>query len=113
MSQTKHISKLKQLSARRAKLMEKVNGLDAQINAILENVQTRKAVAKQDHPRIGSGPYKLCKAMSSRAKSKEEIAQKTGLTVGTVTLYLHQFDCFRSAGRGKGYVYIKPKAGKK
>jgi transposase len=47
--------------------------------------------------------------MSSRPKTKDEIAKRTGLSRGTVTLYLQQFGCFQSAGRGKGYVYNKPK----
>ncbi len=113
MQNKKQLTQLKHLTARRAKLMEKVQALDTQIHAIVQGIQTKKDVVKQDHPNVGSGPYKLCKVMSSRPKSQQEIAEKTGLTVSTVTLYLHQYNCFQSAGRGKGYIYIKPKAGKK
>ena len=93
--------------------MEKIQALDTQINALVQSIQTKKQGVKEDHPKVGSGPYKLCKVMSSRPKSKKEIAEKTGLSEGTVSLYLHQFNCFKSAGRGKGYVYIRPRAEKK
>lgn len=109
MEQTSQIAKLKKLSARRDKMMRKVHNLDSQIGELLAAVRTRNPAAKQAHPKVGSGPYKLCKVMSSRPKTKEEIAKRTGLSVSTVSLYLQQFACFQSAGRGKGYVYKKPK----
>ncbi len=34
----------------------------------------------------------------------EEIAKKTDLSTGTVKQYIHKFDCFYLAGRGKGYL---------
>lgn len=108
MAETKQITKLKQLSVRRHNLMEKVHRLDREINSLIAEIQTRRAVQKPDHPKVGSGPYKLCKVMSSRPKTKDEIAKRTGLSRGTVTLYLQQFSCFQSAGRGKGYIYKKP-----
>lgn len=113
MAETKNISQIKQLSAKRFKLMEKVHTLDSQINSLLAEIQVKKAVEKQDYPKAGSGPSKLCKAMSSRPNTKEAIAKKTGLSIATVTLYLHQYHCFKSAGRGKGYIYLKPKAEKR
>ena len=113
MEDIKKVAQVKQLSARRNNLLEKVCKLDNQIDSLLQEIQTKKVVEKEDHPKPGSGPEKLCKAMSSRPKSKEEIAQKTGLTVGTVSLYLHQYHCFQSAGRGKGYIYLRPKKEKK
>jgi hypothetical protein len=109
MAEAKQITKLKLLSARRHNLMEKVHRLDSEIHSIISEIQARPAVAKPAHPKVGSGPYKLCKVMSSRPKTKDEIAKRTGLSRGTVTLYLQQFGCFQSAGRGKGYVYNKPK----
>lgn len=109
MAETNQIGKLKQLSARREKLMQKVRSLDNQITDLLAIMQARKSAQKQEHPKIGSGPYKLCKVMSSRPKTKEEIAKRTGLSIATVSLYLQQFACFKSAGRGKGYIYAKPK----
>jgi hypothetical protein len=112
MAETRQITKLKQLSARRHKLMEKVHRLDKEINSLLSGIQARRTVPKPEHPKVGSGPYKLCKVMSSRPKTKEEIAQRTGLSKGTVTLYLQQFGCFQSAGRGKGYIYKKPGSAK-
>jgi len=113
MENKKQLTQLKNLTAKRNTLMEKVQAVDTQITSILDEIQTKKVVPKEDHPKPGSGPEKLCKAMSSRPKSKEVIAEKTGLTAGTVSLYLHQFNCFQSAGRGKGYVYLKPKKEKK
>ena len=89
--------------------MDKIHGLDAQINDILGQLQLRKTAPKPDHPAAGSGPARLCKVMSSRPKPKALIAEKTGLAVSTVTAYLNQYNCFESAGRGKGYIYKKPK----
>ena len=109
MANTTQFTQLKKLSAKRNKLMDRVHGIDAQINSILEAVKVRGAVEKKDCPQPGSGPYKLCKVMSSRPKTKEEIAEKTGLSMSTVTAYLQQFNCFQSAGRGKRYIYKKPK----
>ena len=110
MNAKKQITQLKKLSARRDRLMEKVQALDTQINDALSEIQIGKPAEKKDYPEKGSGPYKLCKVMNSRPKSKQEIAQKSGLAVSTVTAYLTQFNCFESAGRGKGYIYNKPKA---
>ena len=104
----KDIKQLKQLLLKRNSLMGRVEALDTQINGLLDEIPSKKEVVKQDHPKAGSGPDKLCKVMSSRPKSKAEIAQKTGLSEGTITLYLHQYKCFQSAGRGKGYIYINP-----
>lgn len=108
MAEMKQLSQLKKLSARRNKLMEKVHGLDDQINSILTEIKTRSSAEKEDRPKQGSGPYKLCKVMGSRPKSKEEIAKRTGLSLATVSLYLQKYNCFQSAGRGKGYIYKKP-----
>lgn len=113
MNDIKKLAQVKKLSGKRTQLMNKVQILDSQINSLLSEVQTKKEVIKQDFPKPGSGPEKLCKVMSGRPKSKEEIAEKAGLTVGTVSLYLHQYHCFKSAGRGKGYIYIKSKGEKK
>jgi len=93
--------------------MEKVQRLDSEISRLISEIQAKRAVVKPEHPKVGSGPYKLCKVMSSRPKTKDEIAKRTGLSRGTVTLYLQQFGCFQSAGRGKGYIYKKPKTAKK
>jgi hypothetical protein len=61
---------------------------------------------KESHPKPGSSPEQLCKVMSStKPMQVEEIAKKTELSVGTVKQYLHKFDSFFSAGRGKGYLY--------
>lgn len=109
MNEIQKVAQIKKLSARRNNLLQKVCRLDNQINSLLQGIQTRKEVHKYDHPKPGSGPAKLCKVMSNRPKLKDEIAKQTGLTVGTVTLYLHQYACFKSAGRGKGYIYHKPK----
>lgn len=113
MDNMKPLSQLKKITEQRNKLMVKINRLDSQIDSILEGIQTKKVVEKQDHPKPGSGPAKLCKVMSSKPKTKEEIAKISGLSVGTVSLYLHQYHCFKSAGRGKGYIYIKSKGEKK
>ncbi len=62
--------------------------------------------AKESHPKPNSAPENLCKVMSSdRPMQIEEIAKKTSLSTGTVKQYLHKYDCFYSAGRGKGYLY--------
>jgi len=62
--------------------------------------------AKESHPKPNSAPEKLCKEMSStKPMQVEEIAKKTNLSTGTVKQYIHKFDCFYSAGRGKGYLY--------
>ena len=95
MASIKEIKKLKTLLVKRNTLMGRVEALDTQINGLLDEIPSKKEVVKQDHPKAGSGPDKLCKAMSSRPKSKAEIAQKTGLSEGTVTLYLHQYKCFQ------------------
>jgi len=61
---------------------------------------------KESHPKPNSAPEKLCKEMSSsKPMQVEEIAKKTNLSTGTVKQYIHKFDCFYSAGRGKGYLY--------
>lgn len=104
----KQIKQLKQLTARRNNLMEKVNGLDAQINNLLAGIRVGGSVEKEDYPKEGTAPARLCKVMSSRPKSKEEIAKKAGLSVATVSAYIQKFNCFQSAGRGKGYIYKKP-----
>jgi hypothetical protein len=62
--------------------------------------------AKESHPKPNSAPEQLCKVMSSsKPMQVEEIAKKTNLSTGTVKQYIHKFDCFYSAGRGKGYLY--------
>jgi len=64
------------------------------------------AQAKEERPKPGSAPEQLCKVMSSEKPLQvEEIARKTRLSEGTVKQYLHKFDCFYSAGRGKGYLF--------
>jgi hypothetical protein len=67
----------------------------------------RRAAAggKEAQPKPGSAPEKLCKVMSAtRPMQVSEIAAKTKLSEGTVKQYLHKFECFQSAGRGKGYL---------
>jgi len=60
---------------------------------------------KQDQPKPGSAPARLCEMMSSTEPTTiGELARKTGLSEGTVKVYIHQFKCFQLAGRGKGYV---------
>jgi hypothetical protein len=67
---------------------------------------------KQDQPKPGSAPARLCELMSSTEPvSVEELARKTGLSEGTVKVYIHQFGCFKSAGRGKGYICTAARAG--
>jgi len=65
------------------------------------------AKSKKDaYPKPNSAPEKLCKVMSSsKPMQVSEIAEKTKLSEGTVKQYIHKFDCFYSAGRGKGYLY--------
>ena len=106
----KQLTELKKLTAKRTALMAKVQNLDTQIHDLLAGLQAQQAAAKEAFPKPGSGPAKLCKVMSSRPKSKEQIAQKSGLSVATVAAYLSQYSCFESAGRGKGYIYKKPQA---
>lgn len=108
MAESKQITQLKKLTARRNKFMQRVQDLDSKINEIVGQMKGRGAVDKQDCPTEGSAPYRLCKVMSSRPKTKEEIAKKTGLSVATVMFYLHKYNCFQLAGRGKGYIYKKP-----
>lgn len=109
MAEARQITQLKKLAARRNKFMQRVQKLDKQIDDILGQIKVKGAVEKEDCPKEGTGPYKLCKVMSSRPKTKEQIAKKTGLSVGTVMFYLHKYNCFQLAGRGKGYIYKKPK----
>jgi len=108
MAEAKQLKQLKKLWTKRNNLSAKVQSIDEQINSLMADIKVKSSIEKKDYPKPGSGPYKLCKVMSSRPKTKEEIAKKTGLSVNTVTLYLQQYNCFDSAGRGKGYIYKKP-----
>lgn len=112
MREAAKIARVKKLVKKRALLMKKVNLLDQKIGGLLE-ARGRKGKAgsagKLPYPKVGSGPYKLCKVMSTRPMKKKEIAKKTGLTEGTVKFYLRKYACFKLAGWGKGYIYEKPK----
>ena len=112
MQEAAKIAKVKKLVKKRTLLMKKVNLLDQKIGGLLE-ARGRKGKAgsagKMPYPKVDSGPYQLCKVMSSRPMMKKEIAKKTGLTEGTVKFYLRKYACFRLAGWGKGYIYEKPK----
>lgn len=60
---------------------------------------------KEARPKPGSSPDNLCKVMSSTKPMQiEEIAKATKLSEGTVKQYIHKYDCFYLAGRGKGYL---------
>jgi hypothetical protein len=116
MREAAKIARVKKLVKKRALLMKKLNLLDLKIGKLLDG-RGRKGkgaatVGKLPYPKPGSGPFKLCKVMSSRPMMKKEIAKKTGLTEGTVKLYLRKFSCFKLAGWGKGYIYEKPKGEK-
>lgn len=113
MREAAKIARVKKLVKKRALLMKKVNLLDQKIGGLLEargrKGKTESAAGKLPYPKVGSGPYQLCKVMSSRPMMKKEIAKKTGLTEGTVKFYLRKYSCFKLAGWGKGYIYEKPK----
>jgi len=51
-----------------------------------------------------SAAEKLCKVLGKTPKSVGQIAKDSGLSEGTVRVYLGQFDCFENVW-GKGYVY--------
>lgn len=70
---------------------------------VLEHART----LHEDHPKPGSAPFKLTEVMGSKGKPMmaEEIASKIGTSTSTVKVYLSKFDCFKSAGRGQGYIY--------
>ena len=52
--------------------------------------KTSKA-RKATHPKPGSGPEQLCRVMGSTPMPVSEIAKKTGLSEGTIRVYLGQF----------------------
>ncbi|NLH18264.1 MAG: hypothetical protein GX455_16950 [Phycisphaerae bacterium] len=112
MREAAKIARVKKLVKKRSQLMKKVNLLDQKIGGLLES-RGRKAkgssAGKLPAPKPGSGPFKLCKVMSSRPMMRKEIAKKTGLTEGTIKFYLRKYACFKLAGWGKGYIYEKPK----
>lgn len=105
MAEAKQITQLKTLAARRNKFMQRVWDLDAQINAILGQIKVKGAAEKQDCPKEGSAPYKLCKVMSSRPKTKEEIAKKTSLSVANGYVLSAQVQLF-SVGRQGERVHL-------
>jgi len=60
---------------------------------------------KEARPKPGSAPDNLCRVMSpTKPMQVSEIAKETKLSEGTVKQYLHKYDVFYSAGRGKGYL---------
>lgn len=62
---------------------------------------------KEDHPKEGSAPDKLCKHMSATTPiTAAELAKKVGSSEATIKLYLNKFTAFSNV-RGKGYVYQK------
>lgn len=60
---------------------------------------------KEARPKPGSAPDNVCKVMSSdKPMQVSEIAKKAKLSEGTIKQYIYKYDCFQSAGRGKGYL---------
>jgi len=123
-------SRLKELST----TLERLNALQNELGEILEGKPSRKTTrktkktkrtktkkaGKQAHPKAGSAAEKLCKVLGKTPKSAGQIAKDSGLSEGTVRVYLGQFDCFENVW-GKGYVYkgggttvkVAPKGAKK
>jgi|GEM_PF-1026966 len=113
-------SRLRELST----TLERLNALQDELAEILEGKPSRKTtrktkktkkaktkkVGKLAHPKAGSAAEKLCKVLGKTPKSVGQIAKDSGLSEGTVRVYLGQFDCFENVW-GKGYVY-KPQGGK-
>jgi hypothetical protein len=64
---------------------------------------TTSNTRKASHPKPGSGPEQLCRVMGRTPMPVSEIAKKTGLSEGTIRVYLGQFSCFENV-RGKGYT---------
>ncbi|HEV56266.1 MAG TPA: hypothetical protein ENN87_02055 [Phycisphaerales bacterium] len=97
------------------KAIDQIIRLREDLTALLEGCDkpTRRAKGKPGgktskarkaaHPKPGSGPEQLCRVMGSTPMPVSEIAKKTGLSEGTIRVYLGQFSCFKNV-RGKGYT---------
>jgi len=99
--------RVQKISSAQQALAEEIQALNEWLEGkptVLEHAQTLHAA----HPKPESAPFKLTEIMSSKPMRAEEIASKIGTSPSTVKVYLAKFDCFKSAGRGKGYIYTPP-----
>lgn len=109
------VAKIREKVGQLHKAIDQIIRLREDLTALLEGREkpTRQAKGKShpkkskarkaDHPKAGSGPEQLCRVMGHTPMPVSEIAKKTGLSEGTIRVYLGQYSCFKNV-RGKGYT---------
>ncbi len=96
-----------------SKLLDKVAEAQAELDKLIGGTAAPKVKKpKADHPKPGTAPARLCKAMGATPKTAAAIAKAVGSSEATVKVHLGKYKCFSNV-RGKGYIYKKPTTKKK